>query len=29
MGTPATDPIGLVHRRSRLGGLLSYYERTA
>jgi putative transposase len=29
IGTPATAPTGRVHRRSRLGGLLNYYERAA
>jgi putative transposase len=28
-GTPAIDTAGRVHRRSRLGGLLNYYERAA
>jgi putative transposase len=28
-GTPAADGAGPVRRRSRLGGLLNYYERTA
>jgi hypothetical protein len=28
-GTPAADVAGHVRRRSRLGGLLNYYERTA
>jgi Integrase core domain len=28
-GTPATNTAGSVRRRSRLGGLLSYYERAA
>jgi transposase InsO family protein len=28
-GTPATDVAGRVRRRSRLGGLLNYYERAA
>jgi transposase InsO family protein len=28
-GSPAIDTAGRVHRRSRLGGLLNYYERAA
>jgi putative transposase len=28
-GTPAADAAGRVRRRSRLGGLLNYYERAA
>jgi len=28
-GTPAIDAAGRVRRRSRLGGLLNYYERAA
>jgi len=28
-GAPATDAAGRVRRRSRLGGLLNYYERAA
>jgi len=28
-GTPVADAAGRVHRRSRLGGLLNYYERAA
>ena len=28
-GTPSTDTVGRVRRRSRLGGLLNYYERAA
>ena len=28
-GRPATDAAGRVRRRSRLGGLLNYYERAA
>jgi hypothetical protein len=28
-GTPAADAAGRVHRRSRRGGLLNYYERAA
>jgi transposase InsO family protein len=28
-GTPAADAAGPVRRRSRLGGLLNYYERAA
>jgi hypothetical protein len=28
-GTPARDAAGPVSRRSRLGGLLTYYERAA
>ena len=28
-GTPARDAAGHVSRRSRLGGLLNYYERAA
>jgi putative transposase len=28
-GTPAADAAGPVGRRSRLGGLLNYYERAA
>ena len=27
--TPAADPTGYIRRRSRLGGLLNYYERAA
>jgi hypothetical protein len=26
---PSTDAVGRVRRRSRLGGLLNYYERAA
>jgi putative transposase len=29
MGMPSTDTVGRVRRRSRLGGLLNYYERAA
>ena len=29
MRTPVADAAGRVHRRSRLGGLLNYYERAA
>ena len=29
MGTPAADAARPVRRRSRLGGLLDYYERAA
>jgi transposase InsO family protein len=28
-GAPTTDTAGRVHRRSRLGGLLNYYQRAA
>jgi transposase InsO family protein len=28
-GVPTTDVAGRVHRRSRLGGLLNYYQRAA
>ena len=28
-GAPATDPVGRIRRRPRLGGVLNYYERAA
>ena len=29
MGAPPNEVVGLVRRRTRLGGLLNYYERAA